>query len=219
MDLSAAQRKLLFAVVVFVLAALGVYLFTSSRHATGTGTGQHGGAQAGPTTQPGGQSTAPPDTSPPATGPVSPSAAATRVPDIYQWLPFTKAGLAGAATVVVRFGDAYGTYSYTQKAAAYVGSMQNLITTQLASQIASAYSTPGVTSLRLSRKQVSVGSAQIVSMRAFGPTSITFLMNLTTRLTATKDGGTTTTEYAVTVTGTDTSWQVSDVEPSGAGNS
>jgi hypothetical protein len=216
MDLSAAQRRLVFAVVVFVLAALGVYLFTSSRHASA----QPGRPQAGPTAQqPGGQASSPAATgSPPATAPASPSATANRTPDIYQWLPFTKAGLASASALVVRFGDAYGTYSYTQKPAAYIATMRNLVTSQESQQIEEAYSTPGVTKLRVSRKQVSVGSAQITSVRAFGPTSITFVMNLTTKLTATKDGGTSTTGYAVTVTGTGTSWQVSDVEPAGAGN-
>src|SRR5437660_12495505 len=110
-QLSPAQRRLVFAVVVFVLAALAVYLLTSSRH----GAADQGGPQAGPTAQqPGGHASSEPPagsptaSSPPAAAPVSPSAAATRVPDIYQWLPFTKAGLASAASVVVRFGDAYG---------------------------------------------------------------------------------------------------------------
>jgi nucleoid-associated protein YgaU len=143
----------------------------------------------------------------------------TQAPDIYQWLPFTKAGLSSAATVVLRFGDAYGTFSYTENAAAYVKAMQSLVTSQLAAQIAAAYATPGVAHVRTSQKQVSAGTASITSLRAYGPDSLTFVVAVTEKITATKDGGPSTTSYAVTVTGGDTSWQVSGVELASAGNS
>jgi hypothetical protein len=76
-----------------------------------------------------------------------------------------------------------------------------------------------VASLRTSRKQVSVGSASITSMRAFGPSSITFIVAITEQVTATKDGGSSTTSYAVTVTGGSTNWQVSGIEYQSQGQS
>ena len=40
--------------------------------------------------------------------------------NIYAWLPFTQQDLAAAASVAVRFGVDYDTYTYTESAAAYV---------------------------------------------------------------------------------------------------
>jgi len=219
MELSAAQRRIAFALVVFALAGLGVYLFTSAGH--GAPARQGATAPTRRNSPPPGQEAS----QPPAAASVAPSVSTTQAPGIYQWLPFTPAGLSSAAAVAVRFGDAYGTFSYTQNAAAYVATMRNLIVPQLSGQIAAAYSTPGVASMRTSRKQVSAGSASITSLRAFGPSSLTFVMAVTEQITATQGAqGTqgasqTTTDYAVTLTGGDTSWQVSDIELEGAGNS
>jgi hypothetical protein len=223
MELTAAQRRIVFALVVLVLAGLGVYLFTTTGHGTAASGAAHGGAAG----QGGGGAAAPPASTPPATSaPVtSPAAAptvttptASRAPDIYQWLPFTKSGLASAASVAVKFGTAYGTFSYTEKTTAYVGSMRSLITPQLSGQISAAYAAPGVASLRARRKQVSAGSARITSLRAYGPSSLTFIVSVTEQITATKGSGRLTTSYAVTLTGGDTSWQVSGLEYEGAGN-
>jgi hypothetical protein len=217
MELSPAQRKIAFAVVVFVLAGLGAYLLTSARH-------QASHPSAAPTSH-----AAPRPSTPPATSPLptasasgaptaSSSPVSTQIPSIYQWLPFTKSGLASAASTAVRFGTAYGTFSYTEKAPAYVATMRGLISNQLSAQLAAAYSAPGVASLRTSRKQVSSGTASISSLRAFGPSSLTFVLSITEHLTATRDGGSTTTSYAVTLTGGDSGWQVSDIELASAGN-
>jgi len=212
MELSAAQRRLAFAVVVFVLAGLGIYLLTSTGHPAASAGAKSGGRpppQAAPAVSTPAASTSP--ALPSGSASAGPSVSGLSRPDIYQWLPFTRAGLTTAAAVAVKFGAAYGTYSYTQSAAAYVATMQNLITAQLGEQIAAAYSTPGVTALRKTRKQVSAGAATITSLRAFGPNSLTFVVAVTQQITAT-------TGYAVTVTGGDTNWQVSDVELASAGN-
>jgi hypothetical protein len=212
------QRRLVFAVIVFALAGLGLYLLDSAE--------SRSSASPVATRPPSHHHrTSPPPASPTPTGsstspaPGSSSAAPGQVPDIYQWLPFSKAGLASAASVTTRFGAAYGTFSYTEKTSTYIASMQSLISSDLAGQIAAAYAAPGVAQLRVSRKQVSVGSADITSIRAFGPNSITFLVNVTEKVTAKKDGGPNTTGYAVTVTGGGTSWQVSGIELGTAGNS
>ena len=139
--------------------------------------------------------------------------------NIYSWLPFTQQDLAAAASVAVRFSVDYDTFSYTESASGYVGQMAGLITGQLASTLRAAYQIPGVAKLRTSQKQVSTGTAAIDSLRAFGPSSLTFIVTAGQHL-VTPDGTTSgSTQYAITVTGSGGSWQVSDIELESAGNS
>jgi hypothetical protein len=138
--------------------------------------------------------------------------------DIYSWLPFTQQDLASAAAVTVRFTSAYNTFSYTEKPAAYVAAMNGLITGQLATTLEAAYSVPGVARLRTEEKQVSTGTAVISSLRAFGPSSMTFVVTATQHLVTTKGTSNGSTQWAVTVTGSGSSWLVSDIEPKNAGN-
>ena len=203
MDLSPAARRLIFGLLVCVLVGLGAYLIGPAAHGAGSAARHH--------------SPAGPKAVATATGPATPPAPGQ--PAIYQWLPFTQAGLAAAASVVVKFGDAYGSFSYTQNAAAYVVPMLPITSAQLVSQIEAAYSTPGVAAARLSSKQVAVGTATIGSIRAFGPSSLTFLVQVAQQLTDTTGRSQQMTVYAVTVTGSGTNWQVSDVELASAGNS
>jgi hypothetical protein len=163
-----------------------------------------------------------PRATPPAAPVASPSpatAASPSDPDIYQWLPFTQGQLGTAAAVVTQFCDAYGTWSYSQNEASYVATMRSLITSELADVIAQGYSVPGVAGQRASQKQVSTGSAVINSMRAFGPTSITFVVTITEQITDTAGRSLDSTQYAVTVVGVGNSWQVNDIELASAGNS
>ena len=216
MELTSGQRKALFALVVAALIALGIYMFVPGARA----------ARAGASTPAAGHSPSPPPR--PAAQPSAPSAAPTpstpapaaaTAPDIYQWLPFSQAGLTSAAAVVTEFGDAYGTFSYTENAAAYVRSMQNLITPELAQVLAADYSVPGVASQRDSEKQVSAGKAVIDSLQAFGPSSITFVVTIGREVTDTSGRSRASARYAVTVTGAGASWQVNDIEQAGLGNS
>jgi hypothetical protein len=120
--------------------------------------------------------------------------------------------------VAVRFSIDYNTFTYTESAADYVGAMGGLITGQLATTLQAAYQTPGVASLRTSQKQVSTGSAVINSLRAFGPSSMTFVVTTGQRLVTANGTSNGSTQYAVTVTGSGASWQVSDIELESAGN-
>jgi hypothetical protein len=217
MELSPAQRKITFALVVFALAGLGVYLLgTGHRNAPAAARppAHRSTPAASPVTSTG-SATAP------ASAPATPSAATSPAadPNVYQWLPFTKAGLASAAALVVRFGNAYGTFSYTESTTAYLATMKGLITSQLAQQIAAAYSTLGVRQLRISQKQVSAGSAVITRLQAFGPSSITFIVTVNEHITATADGGQKSASFAVTATGAGSSWQVSGIEEATVGQS
>ena len=211
MDLSAGQRKAVFGLIVVVLAGLGVYMFMSRAH----GGPVNGSPRAAA------HSPAPRVTSSaiPAVSPSPATAATPSDPDIYQWLPFTQAQLGSAATVVTQFGDTYGTWSYSQNATSYVASMRDLITSELADVIAQGYSVPGVAGQRTSKKQVSTGSAAIDSLRAFGTSSITFVVTITEQITDTAGRSLNSTQYAITVVGVGSSWQVNDIELASAGNS
>ncbi len=213
MDLSPGQQKAAFVLIVVVLAALGYYLVVPAL------TRSHDHNHAAGTSTPGAGASAPPATAsapPPA---VSASPAAAEGVDIYAWLPFTQQDLADAASVATQFSVDYDTFSYTETPSAYVGTMGGLITGELAATLESAYATPGVATLRTSQKQVSTGTAMIDSLRAFGPSSMTFIITADQQLASAKGTTSGSTQYAVTVTGSGTSWQVNDIELESAGDS
>jgi hypothetical protein len=207
MDLTSRQRQLVFAVTVVALAALGFFLLrsgTSSQHPA-----KHPAHPAAAASSP-----PAPASSPVQTG--GSSTASSQV-NIYQWLPFSEPQLAKAASVVTQFSAYYGTYSYNETAAAYIGRMQGLMTSQLAPAIARAYATPGLASQRSQQKQVSAGSATIDSLRAFGPSSVTFVVSVNQKITGTSPRQMST-QYAVTVTDSTGGWQVNDIQLASVGN-
>jgi hypothetical protein len=212
-DLNSRQRNAVFAVVVIVLAALGYYLVVplmTHHHGSAPRAASPAAAGSTPAATPGSTGTPAPT--------VTASAADAGGVNIYAWLPFTQQNLTTAASVAVRFSVDYNTFTYTESATAYVGAMGDLVTGQLAATLQAAYQTPGVAKLRTSQKQVSTGTAAISSLRAFGPSSLTFIVTAGQRL-ATANGTTNgSTQYAVTVTGSGSSWQVSDIELESAGN-
>jgi hypothetical protein len=216
MDLSPGQRSAVFALVVVVLAVLGYVLVAPAL------THSHSVARAVTSPSATSPSATPPAVTsvPPASVPaVTASAAAAGGVNIYSWLPFTQQDLTTAASVATQFSVDYNTYTYTETAAEYVAKMGGLVTGQLASTLQTEYQTPGVATLRSSQKQVSTGTAAIVSIRAFGPSSLTFIVNAGQRLVTTNGTTSGSTQYAVTVTGAGSSWQVSDIELQDLGNS
>jgi len=209
-DLSPGQQKAVFALVVVVLAALGYWLLLPKV--------SHSHAQAQPSPNPSATQSVP---SPPASAPptVTTSPASANGVDIYSWLPFTQQDLAAAAAVTERFLVDYNTYSYTESAASYVGRMNGLITTQLASTLRGLYSQPGVAKVRTDQRQVSTGTGVINSIRAFGASSLTFVATGTQHLTTSKGASSGSAQYAITVTGSGSSWQVDNIELSSVGQS
>jgi hypothetical protein len=206
MDLTRGQRNAVFVLIVIVLAALGYYLVVPAL------THSHRG----------GQATAPPTAVGPA-GSTAPapaaSPAAPQAVNIYSWLPFSQQDLVAAASVTVRFSVDYNTFTYAESASGYVGRMAGLVTGQLATTLRADYQIPGVAQLRTGQKQVSIGTAVIDSLRAFGPSSMTFIVTAGQHLVSSHGTTSGSTQYAVTVTGTGGSWQVSDIELESAGNS
>jgi len=209
-DLSPGQQKAVFALVVVVLAALGYWLIVPRvSHSNGQ-------AQPSPTPSPTASVPSPPPSVPTA---VTTTPAPAGGVDIYSWLPFTQQGLAAAAAVTQKFLVDYNTYSYTESAADYVARMNGLITTQEATTLKGLYATPGVAKIRTDQKQVSTGTAAITALRSFGPSSLTFIATGTQHLATAKGTSSGSAQYAVTVTGSGTSWQVSDIELSSVGQS
>jgi len=206
MELTPVQRFAAFAVVVAVLAGLGAYLFLPRSSAASDTSGRRH---------------APVASQSPGPSPVSPASPAQggRVgPDIYQWLPFTESGLASAATTTETFARDYGTYSYTQSAQAYLAPMRPLMSGQLAAVLGRAFAAPGLAGTRTGDKQVATAKVTILALRAFGPTSLTFVVAIAQRIVSTKGISRQTANYAVTLTGTGSSWQVNDIELASAGN-
>jgi hypothetical protein len=212
-ELSPRQRSAVFVAVIIALAALGYYLVVPAV------THSRGSAQNAASTPPSTPSAAATEQTQAAAPTIQASAAAAGGPNIYAWLPFTQQNLAAAAAVTVRFSVDYNTFTYTESAADYVGAMGDLVTGQLAGTLRAVYLTPGVAKLRTSQKQVSTGTAAISALRAFGPSSLTFIVTAGQRLATSHGTSTGSTQYAVTVTGSGSAWQVSDIELESAGNS
>jgi hypothetical protein len=214
-DLSPAQQKAVFVLVVVVLAALGYWLILPKLSHSG---GQPAAASTSPAAGIPASTSAPGTTGTPASTVTASPASAGNV-NIYSWLPFTQQGLADAASVTVKFCVDYNTFTYTESPAAYVAKMGGLITGSLATTLQTSYSLPGVATLRSNQKQVSTGTAVINSLRAFGPSSLTFIVTTGQQLVSSRGTTNGSTQYAVTVTGSGSSWQVDDIELASAGNS
>ena len=142
MDLTSAQRKLVFAVVVLVLAALGAFLIIPNTLGRGSNSG-HGRA-VGLSTPLSSTAPSPGPASQPATSGVGSPPQPGAGPDIYSWLPFSQAGLTAAADLVHKFAAAYASYTYTQTTDSYERQFSGLATTQLATVLARGYATLAV---------------------------------------------------------------------------
>jgi hypothetical protein len=218
MEMSSGQQRLLFVVVVLLLAGLGIYL---------VGPATHHGAAAAPTTPPPSSAppatasapatAVPPSTVPPYTPPPTTPVSAGGV-NIYQWLPFSQQDLAKAARATSSFAVYYDTFTYTETAPVYAKRMAGVVTSEFDAVMENDYATLDVATQRSAQKQVSTSTGAIVSISSFGSGSITFIVNITQQLAATKGTTTTTTAYDVTVVSNASGWLVNNIEPAGEGN-
>ncbi|MCW2944498.1 MAG: hypothetical protein JWR24_1215 [Actinoallomurus sp.] len=207
MDLTDRQRKLLFAGLVVLLAAAGVFL------TIGGGTGEHARATHGNT--PSATASASSATSvPPVTGP-PPSSGSY---DIYSLLPFTQKDFTAAANVARSFIAAYGTYRFDEDPKTYVGRLQGMVTSDLASQLEQDSSAAGVLAQRQQDKEVSTSDAQLDSLRDMGKDQLIFLV--TEKQHITKGGNTSdaSRQYAVTVIRSGGGWVVFAFAPADVGD-
>lgn len=210
MELTSRQRLLAFALIVLGLAGIGTFLFVSGTHKT---------PAASPPSHPAAPSSAPPVTASSTPTPVQPTGSTTSSQvNIYRWLPFSEQQLAQASSVVQEFSAYYGTYSYNESTASYIGRMQPLASSQLLKVVQGAYTAPGVTGLRNQQKQVASGSAVINSLRTFGPSSITFVVTVNQKITESQGSSQQSNQYAVTVADSGAGWQVNNIELASQGN-
>jgi hypothetical protein len=208
MDLSDIQRKLLFAGLVVVLAAAGIFL-TISKHGNGGHTSHRSTPAAIASTQP----------------PVVPTPTAVASPatpgqfDIYHLLPFTQQDFAAANNLAQQFMAAYGTYRYDQDPKTYAAGLANMTTAQLGAQLAQGASAPGLIQQRQKSQEVSVGTAIVMSIRDIQKDSIVFVVSEGQHITSTGKAANTSAEYAVTVQKAGGGWVVYAFEPASQGNS
>lgn len=211
MELNDRQRKLVFAGLVVLLAAAGIFL------TFGGGRG-HKNASAKHTASPAPTSSAPaaaPVTGPPVGAP-SPSPSGY---DIYSMLPFTQQDFSTAADVARRFTIAYGTYRFDEPANAYVDRMRPLVTPNLANQLQQGSATPGVIAQRQQDQEVSTSSVTLDSLRDIAKDQLIFLTTEKQHL-STKGGKSSdnSQQYAVTVTRSGGSWIVYAFAPADQGD-
>jgi hypothetical protein len=225
MELSSGQQRLLFVVVVLLLAGLGIYLLGPATHhkaaaaPTQPASSTTPAAPSGPASSP--ASSAAVTSAPPSTTPATSSGASTAgggSADIYQWLPFTQRDLTQAAQVTLAFAVDYDTFSYTEPAAGYAKKMADVATAELAATLENDYALPSIAAQRTAQKQVSTSSGGIVSIRSFGAGSITFVVSIAQQLGTTTGTTNKTQPYAVTVIKNTIGWQVNDIELATAGN-
>ncbi|RSN64120.1 hypothetical protein [Actinomadura sp. WAC 06369] len=205
MNLDDRQRKIVFAGLVAVLAAVGVYLTV-----------------AGPE-----RATGEPDGAPTAAAP-APSEPASPPPgirtavnpddfDLYRLLPFSRAEFATAAEVAQKFVAAYATYRYDEEPRKYDERLSPLVTEQLRGELARAHASAGLVAQRRQDRTVATGTASLDRVRDIGDNSIIFLVTGTQTVTA---GGKETGEnkrWAVTVVRDGGSLRVYAFEPADAG--
>jgi hypothetical protein len=209
MDLNPAQQKLAFAVIVVILAGLGIYLLLPNTNAAPTA--------ASPTPKPSASPAAPATTPAPQTAAAPAPQTSTGV-NIYQWLPFTQRDLTRAASVATQAAGYYNTFSYKENAAAYGGRMTNLVTSQYLQVLESDFSTYGVAQQRKNSEQISTATAVVNSLRSFGTSSLTFVVTISQHIQQVSGNTSPTGQYAITVINAGGSWQVDQIQPASAGN-
>lgn len=205
MNLDDRQRKIVFAVLVAVLAAVGVYLTVAAP--------ERGGGE--PDAEPTIAATVP-------AGPASPppgiqAAVNPEDFDIYRLLPFSRTEFAGAAEVARKFVAAYGTYRYDEAPQKYTERLSGLVTDQLLAELARGHSSAGLVAQRKKDKTVATGSASLERVRDIGDNSIIFLVTGTQQVTGGGDETGESRQWAVTVVRDGGSLQVYAFEPADAG--
>ena len=211
MELSTGQQRALFAVLVVILAGIGIYLI-------GPGRSHGSGASPAATVGPAAATSSPAPLAVPsaAVAPTTiPVPQTTKGVSIYSWLPFTQQDLDEAANVTLAFAAADQTFSRTDTASSYGLRLKNLVTPTFLAVLEQQFRPPGATAMS------SKSSGTITQIASFGasPTSITFVVTLTEQTTSGGKATTTTTPCDVTTVAVAGGWQVNDLEQAGVGNS
>ncbi|MEV8630129.1 hypothetical protein AB0395_00590 [Streptosporangium sp. NPDC051023] len=201
------RRGVVFAVLVVMLALVGIYL---------TMWPSSGGGQE-PAAEPVGASRtvrgAQGDTEPP-----RPAATASNAPfDVYSYLPMTKQELAAAADYAQRFTAEYGTFSYDEQPAAYGDRLKGYTTAEFAEVLLRTITSPGTIAANTSDQVVSVGTAKVKEIRQIEKSSVIFVVTGTQNVTAKSGAKERTEDYAVTLIEVGADWRVHDLQPADSG--
>jgi hypothetical protein len=206
MNLNDRRRKLLFAGLAVVLAAVGIYLTVASP--------EHGDDRqevrpsATPTAGPPGPESPPPGIQ----NAVNPGEF-----DIYRLLPFSRQEFATAADLAQRFVTAYETYRYDETPETYMGRLSGLATDDLTQQLGRDAATPGLLEERRREQVVAQGSASLDQVRNIENNSVIFLVTGRQRLTKGGKESSESKQYAVTVARDGGSLKVYSFQPADAG--
>jgi hypothetical protein len=203
-----SRRGAVFAVLVVILAAVGVYL-TMWPDAGG---GQETRTESAGVTRTvvSGQEQA--------AEPARPAATASNAPfDVYSYLPMTKQELAAAADYAQRFTAEYGTFGYDEDPAAYGDRLKGYVTAEFLGTLLRTVASPGTVEANKADEIVSVGTARVKEIRQIDSASVVFVVVGTQNVTARSGVNEKTAEYAVTLIQVGADWRVHDLQPADSG--
>jgi hypothetical protein len=206
MNLNDRQRRLLFAAILVLLTAAGLYL-TFAAPDDGSDRSEARPADT-PTAGPSGPASPPPGIQ----TPVNPGDF-----DIYRLLPFTRQEFATAADLAQRFVAAYGTYRFDEPPEAYAQRLAGFVTDDLRTQLARDAATPGVLEDRRQKQIVAQGTATLDQVRTVEDNSIIFLVTGRQQVTQGVTESSDSRRYAVTVARDGRSLRIYAFEPADAG--
>ncbi|MBB2913461.1 hypothetical protein FHS43_004765 [Streptosporangium becharense] len=203
------RRGAVFAVLVAMLAAVGIYLTVWS------GPGDDPRTGAGPT---GADRTVAGSAQAPPAEPARPAATASNAPfDVYSYLPMTKQELAAAADYAQRFTAEYGTFRHDEDPAVYGDRLKGYTTEEFAAVLLRTVTSAGTIEANKADEIVSVGSAKVSEIRQIDSASVVFVVVGTQDVTARSGTARRTAEYAVTLIQAGTEWRVHDLQPADSG--
>ncbi|HEV7933198.1 MAG TPA: hypothetical protein VGP70_12945 [Actinomadura sp.] len=150
-----------------------------------------------------------------------PAASGTAVPGtgagIDGLLPVTGAELRSATELACRFVAAYGTYRFDEDPKTYLRRLTPMASPDLAAELQRAAATPGIVEQRRADHEVATAQATVSAARSVQKTSLVYVITAAQRRDTIGGTRTETTQYAVTLTRTGRTWQVSGVTPADLG--
>ncbi|MED7929748.1 hypothetical protein SMD20_36300 [Nonomuraea sp. LP-02] len=194
------RRGAAFAVIVVIIAAVGIYLMWAD-----WGDSPEQQPQAAPPTRV-------------AIVTPTPLATASNAPfDVYDYLPMRKEQLAAAADLAERFTAVYGTFRYDEDAAAYAARLKAYTTPELGALLTRTVTSAGAVEQNRADELVSQATAKLKEIRQVGKGSIIFVVTGNRQVTAKSGNKLLTEEYAVTVSESGSDWRVFDIMPADEG--
>ncbi|TDD16385.1 photosystem II reaction center protein PsbN [Nonomuraea diastatica] len=195
------RRGLAFAVIVVVVAAVGIYLTI----------GPPSEEQAEPARE-----ATPAAVTPAASS--TPLATASAEPfDVYSYLPMQKEQLAAAADLAERFTAEYGTFRHDEDPAAYAARLKAYTTAEFGNELTRTLSSAGTIEQNRNDEIVSTATARLKEIRQVEKTSVVFVISATRQVAAKSGAKQHNEEYAVTVSQVGADWRVFDLRPSTEG--